>query len=142
MQVSNPVAISGLAAQTQSVDPQLAAVAEEFESLLLNMMLKTMRDSVPRSDLFGDESRVRMYEEMRDEEMAKVMAARGGLGLSELIVRQFERDPTADPRAALAQTQALEAAARSYQAYGQTSLATPATLDPISRPLTPEEESR
>jgi Rod binding domain-containing protein len=68
---------------------QLREAAVEFESLLMNMMVKSMRSSVPESDLFGDQSHVRMYEEMRDTELSKVMAHQGGLGLAEMIVQQF-----------------------------------------------------
>lgn len=69
--------------------PELVEAAREFESLLLNMMMKSMRESVPENDLFGDGSKVRMYEEMRDTELAGVMARQGGIGLARLIVDQF-----------------------------------------------------
>ena len=85
-------AISALGSPPSSVPnggKQLRDAAVEFESLLLNIMMKSMRSSVPKSGLFGDESKTRMYEEMRDTELSKVMARQGGLGLAESIVKQY-----------------------------------------------------
>lgn len=75
-----------------ATDPSksLQNAAQEFESLFLDMMMKAMRQSVPQNELFGDGNEIRMYEEMRDQELSKVMARNSGLGLARMIVRQFE----------------------------------------------------
>ncbi len=71
---------------------ELKAAASQFEGLLIHMMLKAMRSTVPESSLFADSSELKTYEELRDEELASVVAKRGGLGLAPVIERQLTYD--------------------------------------------------
>lgn len=79
-------------------DPELLEAAQEFESLLLHMVLKAMRDTVPESEMFGGQ-RTKMWEGLQDEEMSRSMARQGGLGLAEVIARQLDDDAAAARRA-------------------------------------------
>lgn len=71
-------------------DPRagLQAAAEQFEAIFLQMMLKSMRDATPRSDLF-DSSQTRFYESMMDQQWAQHLAGRG-IGLADQLVAQLE----------------------------------------------------
>lgn len=74
----------------------LARTAREFESVFLNMMLGAMRQTVPESDLMGG-SATRMYRQMHDAEMAKVLAGTGeGFGIARLLESQFASQFAAD----------------------------------------------
>ncbi len=74
----------------------LARTAREFESVFLNMMLGAMRQTVPESDLMGG-SATRMYRQMHDAEMAKVLAGTGdGFGIARLLESQFAAQFAAD----------------------------------------------
>ncbi len=75
-------------------DPQksLKAVAQQFESLFLNMMLKGMREATPGDDLF-DSDQSRMYIEMFDRQMAQKLSSGKGIGLADMLVKQLSRLP-------------------------------------------------
>jgi flagellar protein FlgJ len=75
-------------------DPQksLQTVAQQFESLFLNMMLKGMREATPGDDLF-DNDQSRMYLEMFDRQMAQKLSSGNGIGLADMLVKQLSRLP-------------------------------------------------
>ena len=72
--------------------PQAATknVAEQFESLFLNLMLKEMRKSVSRSGLLGSQT-TETYEQMFDQQIALGMSKAGGIGLAPFIEEQLAR---------------------------------------------------
>ncbi|MFK7828966.1 MAG: flagellar assembly peptidoglycan hydrolase FlgJ [Congregibacter sp.] len=78
-------------------------VAEQFESLFVQMMLKSMRDATEKGGLF-ESNQLDSYEQMYDQQLALEMSTQGGIGLAEVIVRQFEgqtaSDLSADPSSA------------------------------------------
>jgi flagellar protein FlgJ len=79
-------------------DPQaLKAAAQQFEAVFLQMMLKSMRATVPQEGLF-DSDQTRFYQELLDSQLAQVLAAKGGTGLAKVIERQMSRqDALAGP---------------------------------------------
>ena len=66
-------------------------VAEQFESIFINMMLKSMRNATERSSLM-DSQAGRMYESMFDQEVSLHLAKNGSLGLAETIKSQIQRN--------------------------------------------------
>ena len=66
-------------------------VSEQFESIFINMMLKSMRDATQRSGLM-DSQAGRMYESMFDQEVSLHLAKNGSLGLAEKIKSQIQRN--------------------------------------------------
>lgn len=89
--------LTTLKSQVKSEDPAaLRAAAKQFEALFLQMVLKSMRDSVPREGLF-DSEQGRMYESLLDQQLAIDMSGKGSLGLAAMIEKQLARknvDPT------------------------------------------------
>lgn len=65
----------------------LKAASKQFEALFLHQMLKTMRDSVPKSGMLSSQA-TEMYTEMHDAQLAQVMAGKG-VGLAELIEKHL-----------------------------------------------------
>jgi peptidoglycan hydrolase FlgJ len=63
----------------------------QFESLLLNFMLREMRATIPESGLFPQSMAQDIFTSLLDEQYAGVMAQRGGIGLSRLLIDQFEK---------------------------------------------------
>ena len=43
---------------------RLRVVAQEFESLLMNTLMRSMRETVPQSDLIDNEGEIRFYNQM------------------------------------------------------------------------------
>jgi Rod binding domain-containing protein len=70
---------------------RLDQVMHEFESLLVEQMLKEMRNNVPESPLFGQSRGREIFNEMLDGEYAKAMEQRGGLGLARFMIDKMDR---------------------------------------------------
>ena len=67
------------------------AVAQQFEALFLQTVLKAMRDATPHDGLF-DSEQTRMYESMYDQQLVQVLATRGrGMGLAALVEKQMSQ---------------------------------------------------
>ncbi|RJX34180.1 MAG: flagellar assembly peptidoglycan hydrolase FlgJ [Oxalobacter sp.] len=65
----------------------IKAVAQQFEALLLNMMMKSMREATPKSGLFESEQ-TRLYMSLLDQQISQNFAKRG-MGLADALVRQM-----------------------------------------------------
>ena len=71
-------------------DKAVVKVARQFEGVMLQQMLKSMRDSVEEGGLFSDES-TKTYMGMLDNQLANQIAERGGIGLAKVIERQLSQ---------------------------------------------------
>ncbi|WP_250459720.1 rod-binding protein [Microbulbifer litoralis] len=82
--------------QDAAGDPQkhLRDAAEQFEALFLQKMLQSMRDATPHSGLV-DNSSIRFYESMFDQQLSQHMAGEG-LGLAEQLVAQLSDGTATD----------------------------------------------
>ena len=72
----------------EQTDESVTTVAKQFESLFIQMMLKTMRDSIPEGGLFGNDT-TRMYQDMFDKQISMNIASGEGIGLAAVIARQL-----------------------------------------------------
>lgn len=85
----DPASLKALEARTQDVpEAALRGAAKQFEALFLNMMLKSMRDTVPEDGAL-DSQQSRMFTGMLDEQYANDLSQGHGLGLADMIVRQL-----------------------------------------------------
>lgn len=66
----------------------LKAVAAEFESIFVKMMMKSMRDASFGNPLFDSDS-AKVYRDMYDDQLSLDMSKNGGLGLADMMVRQL-----------------------------------------------------
>jgi len=73
-------------------DPQvgLKQAAQQFEGMLLQMMLKSMRDATPQDGLM-DSDQTRFFTSILDQQLAQNMASTGSLGFAKLIEEQLGR---------------------------------------------------
>lgn len=72
-------------------DKDLKKVAQDFESIFINMMLKTMRSTVVEGGFIEKSFGTKAYESMLDEEMSKEMSKSGGLGIAEMVYKSLVR---------------------------------------------------
>lgn len=72
---------------------ELENASQQFEALLLNQMLREMRNTVPESGLFEKSMAEEIFTSMLDEQYADAMARSGGIGLARMIVDQLQNDP-------------------------------------------------
>ena len=70
-------------------------VAKQFESLFVQMMLKSMRDTVPENELFGSKNE-KMYQDMYDKQLSMNISNGKGIGLADVIERQLGGTPESD----------------------------------------------
>ena len=63
-------------------------VARQVEGMFVQMMLKSMREALPKDGVFSSDS-TRLYTSMYDQQIAQQMTAGKGLGLAEMMVKQM-----------------------------------------------------
>jgi flagellar protein FlgJ len=68
----------------------LDQASRQFESLLLNLMIREMRATVPESSLLPTSMAQDLFTSMLDEKYADSMAQSGGVGLHRLIIEQLK----------------------------------------------------
>ena len=70
----------------------LRGAAQQFESLFINMMLKSMREATSSvGDSMSGGSEMDLYKSMFDEQISTHIAKGKGLGLADLLVQQLNR---------------------------------------------------
>ena len=80
-------------------DKKLKKACQEMESVFLNMLLKTMRDTVPKSELGGNTQRTETMQSMMDMEMTRNLAAAGGTGIAAMMYRNLKNPGVVHPAA-------------------------------------------
>lgn len=63
-------------------------VAQQFESIFIELMMKSMRSATPKDSLFNSDQ-MAAYQDIFDKQLAIDMASGGGLGLAEIIQQQI-----------------------------------------------------
>ncbi len=80
--------------QAGSVDSQskqqLKELATQFESVFSQYLMKSMRETVPKTGML-DSYATNMYEQMLDEEFAKESSKSQGIGLADMIFNELSR---------------------------------------------------
>lgn len=93
--LTRTAANTALAKPATPVDEKARAealkAAQDFENIFLTHMLKTMRSSVPQVGFLGQTFASNTYQQMFDEELGSQLAHGKGLGLSEMLYREFMR---------------------------------------------------
>ncbi|MEY2632622.1 MAG: flagellar assembly peptidoglycan hydrolase FlgJ [Pseudomonadota bacterium] len=130
----NRLAVDGRSAQDVreqlQKDPKagLSAAAQQFESMFLQMVLKSMRDTVPDDGMLNSDS-TKFYTSMLDQQLAQNLSGSGSLGFARMIERQLganleAANPAANPAAsAAAGGNSLAAAGNAGQAATLQALA-------------------
>ena len=77
---------------------QLAEACKDFEALLLNKLISSMRESLPEGGLFEKSFAEKMYQSMLDDELSIKMAHSKGMGLGELLFQHLTSEPKKSPR--------------------------------------------
>ncbi|VVN10004.1 hypothetical protein PS662_03799 [Pseudomonas fluorescens] len=116
-------------------DANMRKVAQEFESLFLGEMLKSMRKA---TDSLGEDNPLntpaaKQYQEMYDQQLAVSMSREGGgIGLADVLMRQMSKNKPLAPGEAATLSAAKQEAAK---AAAQTPVAagTVGTDGPLSR---------
>ena len=113
------------------------AVAKEFESVLLAQVISAMRKTVPESGMLEASANRKMLDGAFDQEVARSLAAKGGLGIAEQIVGQIERQNAA--RAASQATSGAEGTSGGHGAVATAHAHALARSTPPSGTVSPSE---
>lgn len=119
-------------------DANMRKVAQEFESLFLGEMLKSMRSA---TEALGQDNPLntpaaKQYQEMYDQQLAVSLSREGGgIGLADVLMRQMSKNKPLAPGEAAAASAAKQEAALAKAAAVATPIAagTVATNGPLSR---------
>ena len=107
--------------------------AQQFEAMFLQMMMKSMRDATPKSDLVESAGKD-TFEAMFDKEVSVAMAKRGSLGLADMLVKNMPDNTAPQPStAAMLEARHLKPKAMSLLPEA----AKPMSLTPAAQPLAP-----
>ncbi len=109
--------------------------AQQFEAMFLQMMMKTMRDAIPKSGL-NESAAEETFQGMFDKEVSLAMAKRNSLGLADMLVKHMP-DPNAAQPSTAQMLQARQAQAIPLQAPPASPIALQAatpTLAPLPKP--------
>lgn len=115
-------------------DGNMRKVAQEFESLFLNEMLKSMRSA---NEVLGKDNPLntpaaKQYQEMYDQQLSVTLSRQGGgIGLADVLMRQMSKNKAAVPGEAAATT-ALSA---EVKAPAATTVDSPFVRSSGQRPL-------
>jgi Rod binding domain-containing protein len=89
----------------------LRETAQQFEAMFLQMMIKSMRETIEKSDL-TDSQHADLFEGMLDREVSLAMARRNSLGLADMLVQAQTRQMSAMSTAEALQSRQGEAAGK------------------------------
>lgn len=90
--------LESLKAQAARADAEaLRAAARQFEALLLQTLLREMREArfTTAADAFADSDTIRLYRELLDQQWAQKIVQTGGLGFADALARQLQRQQAA-----------------------------------------------
>ncbi|MHC8304964.1 flagellar assembly peptidoglycan hydrolase FlgJ [Pseudomonas sp. PB3P13] len=116
-------------------DDNMRKVAQEFESLFIGEMLKSMRSA---TDTLGQDNPLntqaaKQYQEMYDQQLAVSMSREGGgIGLADVLMRQMSKNKPLAPGEAATLSAAKQEAAKAA-AHTPIAAGTVATDGPLSR---------
>jgi flagellar protein FlgJ len=115
-----------LRAGARAGDPAaLRAAAKQFEALVVQTMLKTMRQTnfAGEGDVLGESSSLKLYRDMLDQQWAQKMVAGKGFGFAEMMVKAMEsRSQALSPEAA---ARLAEAGGAAQEQGGAAAMADP-----------------
>lgn len=87
----DPKELNALRQSARQNSPEsLKAVAQQFEGLFVNMLMKSMRDATPKDGLM-DSEQSKMFGSMLDQQLSQSLAKRG-VGLADALIRQLSNN--------------------------------------------------
>lgn len=77
------------AAKAAAEDQKLRKVCRDMETMFLNMLMTSMRETVPEGGLIEKSSGEKIMQSMLDQELSGNMAKAGGIGIADMLHRQL-----------------------------------------------------
>jgi len=115
----------------QDAEGAFSKVAQEFEALFIQMMLKAARDASIDGGLF-DSKELKLYQEMMDSQVALEMAEQGGLGFAPLLRSQLRLEAPAEAETELGLPERRQITPQPMPAYTPANLTNPVATARVS----------
>ncbi len=97
----SPIDPRMLISTSQPIDPgkkinkhdpvMLKKLCQDFEAVLFNSMLKSMRKTIPEGGLFPKNNAHKIYQEMLDVEISNSSSRNQSIGIADMMYRQLQR---------------------------------------------------
>ncbi len=71
---------------------ELQKAAQDFEAVMLNMVIKAMWKTIPDSGLFEKNNATQIYEGLMHSSLSEEMARNGGMGIAKALYQQLSRE--------------------------------------------------
>lgn len=72
-------------------DKELKKVCQQFEGIMLNMLYKQMKATVPKSELIPGDAGREVFESMLDDKLVEEASKRNQMGLADALYKQLSR---------------------------------------------------
>ena len=89
---------SGIDAESEA--KRLREACQGFEAMFLDIVFKSMRNTVPENTLFGESNGEKIWRSMLDSEMMQNVAKSGGVGIADMMYDNLIDQVTAQTLAA------------------------------------------
>ena len=80
---------AGQPTPTSKEDKKLKQACQDFEAVFMGFMLKGMRKTVQKSELFGSSREEEMFTDMMDDEVCKSASRSKSIGIADLLYKQL-----------------------------------------------------
>ena len=71
---------------------EIQKAAQDFEAVLLNMVIKAMWKTIPESGLFEKNNSTQIYEGLMHSSLSEEIAGNGGMGIAKVLYQQLSRE--------------------------------------------------
>jgi|GEM_PF-1169456 peptidoglycan hydrolase FlgJ len=88
---SGPAAADRPGALQGKTDDRLKKACSDFEGLFLNMMVQTMKKTIPEGGVLGKSHQSEVFDSMFLQEISTKLAKERGLGIGDALYRQVRR---------------------------------------------------
>ncbi len=89
---SNPSHGKQVVQNTDAEDKKLKKTCADFEAMLLNIMMKSMRKALPGGGIFEKSLQKDIFESMYDQHLSEeISRGNNSLGIKEILFRQLQR---------------------------------------------------
>jgi flagellar protein FlgJ len=82
---------SKLEDQKKIDEEKLKKACMDFESIFVEHLLKSMRQAIPQSGIFGEGSEKNLFQSLFDQELSRNLANRRGLGIGRMLFDQMQK---------------------------------------------------
>lgn len=73
----------------RKTDEKLRRACEDFEAVFVHQLLRSMRNTVLKSNLMGSRREEELFQDMMDSEVSKAAAKTRSMGIADLLYRQL-----------------------------------------------------